>query len=145
MDLVSRIREFRNSKSISPRESFDIVIDTDQAEKYESAKSIIKKLANVTEINYGIDNVSGFVQMPLGKDTLYINYKIELDLVREAEKLNAEIDYLKGFLISVNNKLANERFVQNAKPELIEKERKKKLDAEEKLEVLKKALESLTI
>lgn len=143
MDMISKVREFRNSKGISPKESFDVVIETEFAVEYDSAKTIITKLANVNSIRYGRDGVADFVQLPVGKDTIYIDYKIELDVAKETEKLNTEIEYLKGFLISVNNKLTNEKFVQNAKPELIEKERKKKVDAEEKLEVLIKALDAL--
>jgi valyl-tRNA synthetase len=143
MDMISKVREFRNTKGISPKESFNVVIETDFQEEYESAKSIIVKLANINSINYVKNGVADFVQLPVGKDTIYIDYKIELDVAKEKEKLNIEIDYLNGFLLSVKNKLANEKFVQNAKPELIEKEQKKKVDAELKLEVLKKALDAL--
>ncbi len=51
---------------------------------------------------------------------------------RKAE-LEKELNYYKGFLDSLNKKLSNERFVQNARPEVIELEKKKKSDTEEKI------------
>jgi valyl-tRNA synthetase len=54
--------------------------------------------------------------------------------------LQKDLDYLKGFLISVEKKLGNERFVQNAKAEVIEIERKKKADAEEKIKMIEESL-----
>ncbi|MGZ8550301.1 MAG: hypothetical protein ACXWV2_06555 [Chitinophagaceae bacterium] len=54
------------------------------------------------------------------------------------------MEYHKGFLISVEKKLANERFVQNAKPEVVEIERKKKSDAEAKIRAIEESLEGLT-
>lgn len=62
--------------------------------------------------------------------------------IQKAE-LQKDLDYLKGFLISVDKKLSNEKFVQNAKPEVIEIERKKKTDAEEKIKVIEDSLASL--
>jgi valyl-tRNA synthetase len=54
-----------------------------------------------------------------------------------------ELGYLKGFLDSVNKKLGNERFVQNAKPEIVDVERRKKADAEDKIKVLEESLAGL--
>ena len=51
-----------------------------------------------------------------------------------------ELEYTRGFLAQVEQKLSNERFVANAKPELVEKERQKKTDAEAKIAALEKVL-----
>ena len=51
-----------------------------------------------------------------------------------------ELEYLRGFLISVEKKLSNERFVQNAKPEIVELEKRKKADAEIKIKTLEEGL-----
>ena len=56
------------------------------------------------------------------------------------EELSKELEYLKGFLLSVDKKLSNERFVQNAKPEVVELEKKKKADAEEKIKAIEESL-----
>ncbi len=61
----------------------------------------------------------------------------------EKERLSKELEYLKGFLKSVDAKLSNERFVQNAKPEIIANERNKKADAESKIKIITESLEVL--
>jgi valyl-tRNA synthetase len=58
----------------------------------------------------------------------------------ERQKLEAELEYVKGFLVQVDQKLSNERFVANAKPEMVEKERQKKADAEAKIAALETVL-----
>jgi valyl-tRNA synthetase len=61
----------------------------------------------------------------------------------EIAKMETEIKYLEGFLKSVNAKLANERFVANAKPEIVENERKKQADAESKIALLRENIKGL--
>jgi len=57
--------------------------------------------------------------------------------------LKKEKEYLIGFLNSVNMKLNNERFMSNAKPEIIDIELKKKADAEAKLKIIDENLTAL--
>ena len=66
-----------------------------------------------------------------------------MDTASQKEQLQKDLDYLKGFLISVEKKLGNERFVQNAKQEILEIERKKKADAEEKIKILEESIAHL--
>jgi valyl-tRNA synthetase len=54
-----------------------------------------------------------------------------------------DLDYQKGFLASVEKKLSNERFVQNANPNVIEIERKKQADALTKIRLIEESLRSL--
>ena len=77
------------------------------------------------------------------KDKFFIETTTLLDTASQKEELQKDLDYLKGFLVSVEKKLGNERFVQNAKPEVIDIERKKKADAEAKIKVLEESLSSL--
>jgi valyl-tRNA synthetase len=63
-----------------------------------------------------------------------------VDEAKEKEELEKERLYLEGFLKSVDAKLSNEKFVSNAKPEAVANERKKKADAEAKLEAILKSL-----
>jgi valyl-tRNA synthetase len=67
----------------------------------------------------------------------------KIDVEAELKKLEAELTYQEGFLQSVQKKLSNERFVQNAKPEIVENERKKLADAESKIELLKENIKAL--
>jgi valyl-tRNA synthetase len=74
---------------------------------------------------------------------IYVQPRNVIDTSGQNEELKKELDYLKGFLISVYKKLANERFVQNAKPEVVEIERRKKADAEHKIKVIEESLATI--
>ena len=69
--------------------------------------------------------------------------KDNIDVESEIKKMEDEIKYLQGFLASVEKKLSNERFVANAKPEIVENERKKKADAESKINMLNESIAAL--
>ena len=70
-----------------------------------------------------------------------LNDKINVE--EEIAKMEEKIRYFEGFLAGVMKKLNNERFVANAKPEIVELERKKKADAESKIETLKASIAAL--
>ncbi len=57
--------------------------------------------------------------------------------------MQKDLDYYKGFIVSVSKKLDNEKFVANAKPEVIANERKKKADAVDKVKTLEESLSLL--
>jgi valyl-tRNA synthetase len=141
-ETIAKIRELRNSKGISPKEAFEIIIKTNQIELYEPFQFLIKKLANVSSILFN-EEAPNYVSLSVSTDQVFVKLNIEIDAVAEAEKINKEIEYLIGFMASVDVKLRNEKFVTNAKPELVEKERQKKDDALAKIEVLKQSLANL--
>jgi valyl-tRNA synthetase len=67
----------------------------------------------------------------------------QIDKSAQKEQFEKDLEYLKGFLSSVEKKLSNERFVQNAKAEVIELERKKKADAETKIKIIEESLSTI--
>jgi valyl-tRNA synthetase len=104
---------------------------------------ILSKLANVSAITYTEIAPEGTILIPVDTDEVFAYLTIQLDAEAEKEKITKEIDYLEGFAKSVDAKLSNEKFVANAKAELVEKEKQKKADALMKIDVLKRSLESL--
>jgi len=74
----------------------------------------------------------------------FIETEKELNTASQKDELLKDLEYQKGFLASVEKKLNNERFVQNAKAEVIELERKKKADAEQKIKTLEESLAHLS-
>jgi valyl-tRNA synthetase len=78
-----------------------------------------------------------------GDEKIHLQSDAEIDTGVQKEKLIKDLSYLKGFLLSVDKKLSNEKFVQNAKQEIIELERKKKQDAEAKVKVIEQILSAL--
>jgi valyl-tRNA synthetase len=106
-------------------------------------EAVIKKLANVSEIHFGTKPDKPSFTFLVGATEISIPLSENLDLGEEKAKTEEELKYLKGFLISVDKKLSNEKFVANAKPEIVEVERKKQKDALDKIAILEEKLKSL--
>lgn len=143
LELITKIREFRNSKGISPKEQFNISIKCARTEMYEPYTYLIEKLANISGVAFVNAQPNETVAIPVNTDELFVHYKLNINIDEEREKLEKDLTYLIGFLKSVEAKLANEKFVNNAKPELVEKERQKKADAEAKIAATTQALNNL--
>jgi len=141
--VITDIRNTRNSKQISPKETLQLSVKVNSGIRYHEYQAIISKLGNIGEFSIVDDKVAGAVSFMVSKDEFYIPLTLDIDPVAEAERLNKEREYLLGFLKSVEAKLGNERFMSNAKPEIIENELKKKADAEAKLKIIDDNLDSL--
>ena len=103
----------------------------------------MKKLANISQIHFATKTDKPSYSFLMGGTEISIPLSETLDLAEEKIKTEEEIKYLKGFLISVEKKLTNEKFVANAKPEVVEVERKKQKDAQDKIVLLEEKLKTL--
>ena len=81
--------------------------------------------------------------MAIEKDKFFIESEREIDTASLKDELLKDLAHQKGFLITVMKKLSNERFVQNAKPEVVAIEQKKKADAEARIKTIEESLETL--
>lgn len=141
--VISEVRNIRNLRQISPKEALPLAIKVNSEMNYKLYQGIINKLANVSSISFTNDKVSGAATFIAGVDEFFVSLEENIDKEAEKERITRELQYLEGFLKSVNGKLSNERFVQNAKPEIVDNERKKKADAEAKIGILRENLKSL--
>jgi valyl-tRNA synthetase len=141
-ELVSWIRNTRNAKGISPKEAFALSIKTTDATRYETLNDLIKKLGNILEIRVTNDAVKG-VSLVLKGDEFGINLGDNLDIEEEKENLRKELEYTIGFKKSVEAKLSNERFVANAKPDVVQREKDKLTDADAKIKAIEEAIQKL--
>ncbi|RNA61644.1 valine--tRNA ligase [Chryseobacterium nematophagum] len=139
VELISGVRNYRQTKGISPRETAEIYTNASEF----ANESVIRKLANVSEIYFRTKTEKPSFTFLVGSTEISIPLSENLDLGEEKEKTEEELKYLKGFLISVEKKLSNEKFVANAKPEVVEVERKKQKDALDKIAILEEKLKSL--
>ncbi len=98
---------------------------------------------NAESVSYTSTSVANSITVVVQKDKFFIETTTALVTSAQKEQLQKDLDYLKGFLVSVEKKLGNEKFVQNAKVEILEAERKKKADAEAKIKVIEESLASL--
>lgn len=141
--IISEVRNIRNTKQISPKIALPLAINATEIDFTNYQESIIK-LANIEQLTFVHEKVIGAVSFLAGKEECYVALEENIDVDAERERITKEIDYLKGFLSSVDKKLSNERFVQNAKPEIIQNEQNKKADAESKMKILAESLASLS-
>ncbi|MDR1182717.1 MAG: valine--tRNA ligase, partial [Bacteroidales bacterium] len=105
--------------------------------------SVICKMGNISEIRRVAEKSAVSVSFLAGTREYSIPVTGNIDVETERAKLKDELNYLEGFLISVNKKLSNEKFVANAKPEIVENERKKLSDTGSKIKTLKERLRQL--
>ncbi len=142
-NIISGLRDVRNKNQIKPKETIKVHIQTAEAVVYKSIESILAKQINAEAITYVNDAVVGTITTVIGKDKFYIETEQPLNIVGQKEDLEKELAHLKGFLVSVEKKLNNEKFVANAKPEVLAVENKKKADAEEKIGIIEESLISM--
>ncbi|HQV61575.1 MAG TPA: valine--tRNA ligase [Chitinophagaceae bacterium] len=142
-EVITAIRDARNKNQLKPKDSIRLHVQTDNTDTYKAIESILLKQVNAESVSYTSDSVVNSITVVVQKDKFFIETTTLLDTASQKQQLQKDLDYLKGFLISVEKKLGNERFVQNAKPEVIEIERKKKADAEEKIKVIENSLAAL--
>jgi valyl-tRNA synthetase len=138
-ELISGVRNYRQTKGISPREAVEVYTNASEF----ANEAVVRKLANVSEIHFGQKTDKPSFTFLVGATEVSIPLSENLDLGEEKAKTEEELKYLKGFLISVDKKLSNEKFVANAKPEIVEVERKKQKDAQDKIAILEEKLKSL--
>ncbi|QMW02165.1 valine--tRNA ligase [Spirosoma foliorum] len=146
-DIISNVRNIRNSKQISPKTELPLAIKTASSSRFEALESLIQKMANVSNISYiseKVENESSLgVSFLIKSDEFFINLAGEIDVELEIATTRKELEYNIGFRDSVLKKLSNEKFVANAKPEVIERERQKLADAESKIQALEQRLKDL--
>ncbi|MEA5138840.1 valine--tRNA ligase [Arcicella rigui] len=141
--VVTKIREIRNAKQISPKTALPLSIKTEEKARYQTLEGIIQKLANTETIEYVSDKVANAISFVVKADEFFINLAGEIDVEAELANAKKELEYNLGFKKSTEAKLANERFVANAKPELVARERQKLADAEAKIKALEEMIASL--
>src|SRR5690606_33758039 len=141
--VISEIRNIRNQKQISPKEALPLYFKSGAKVDYLSAAELLSKLANIANIEACEEKPDNAISFMNGTDELFVDIADNIDVEAEKERIEKEIVYLNGFLKAVNAKLSNERFVQNAKPEIVQNEQNKKADAESKLASLVESLGSL--
>lgn len=141
--LITDIRDTRNKNQIKPKDPIGVCLQTVSPANYSGLEDILAKQINASSISFVSESVPGSISLLSGKDTIYLQSTAPIDSGAQRESMLKEIDYLKGFIASVEKKLGNERFVQNAKAEVVNLERRKKADAEAKISALEVSLSGL--
>ncbi|OJV55870.1 MAG: valine--tRNA ligase [Bacteroidetes bacterium 43-16] len=142
--LITGVRDGRNKNQLKPKDTVALYIETADAPLYEKIADILKRQVNATELVLSNNAEAKGFALVIQKEKVFVACDIDVDADAQKAKMTEELTYLKGFLQSVDKKLSNEKFVQNAKPEILANEQKKKADAEDKIKVLEESLATLS-
>lgn len=141
-EVISGIRTIRKEKNIPNKETVELMVLNSEGTG-QKMDAIITKLGIVSSIETVNEVVDGALSFRVKSNEYFIPMKGTIDVAAEIKKINDELSYTKGFLQSVEKKLSNERFVNNAPAKVVEIERKKAADAEAKIKTLEKSLANL--
>ena len=139
-ELISGVRNYRQSKGISPRESVEVFTNITSFDN----ENLVRKLANIEQIYFAEKTDKPTFSFLIGGTEVSIPLSENLDLGEEKTKTEEEIKYLKGFMMSVDKKLSNEKFMAGAPQQVVDNELKKKKDAQDKLVLLEEKLKTLS-
>ena len=142
-EVITSIRDARNKAQLKSKDQIKLHIQTADNSVYKNIQGILQKQVNAESVSYVKEGVPNSINVVVQKDKFFIESENLGDSSSQKEQLQKDLDYLEGFLASVEKKLGNQRFVQNAKPEVVEVERKKKADAEARIKAIRESLESL--
>jgi len=141
-EVISGIRTVRKDKNIAFKNEIEFsILNNDQVSS--NFDSVIQKLGNISTVNYVQEKVDSAISFRVKSNEYFIPMGDAIDVEAEKVKLLEELKYNEGFLLSVQKKLGNERFVSNAPEQVINLERQKEADALAKIETIKASLASL--
>jgi valyl-tRNA synthetase len=141
-EVISGIRTIRKEKSIPQKDALELFMLNAEGVG-DNMDAIILKVANVSKLETIDAGLDGALSYRVKSNEYFIPISGAIDVEEEIKKIKEELQYTKGFLKSVQGKLSNERFVNNAPEQVVTIERKKAADAEAKIETLEKSLASL--
>jgi len=141
--VVQGIRTVRNQKGLGPNKPLALIAKTDEPTLFTSYEGIIRKLGGLSELSFADSGPAGAVSFVQGGSEFFIPLEGQIDVAAERARLEKELEYTQGFHKATSAKLSNEKFVANAKPDLVERERQKLADAEAKIAALEAALKGL--
>lgn len=143
MDIVTNIRNIRKQNNIANKNQIEIFALKNNTNTSSALDSIISKLGNTSVFEYVTQKVDKANMFLVNSTEYYIPFGDNIDVAAELEKLEADLNYTKGFLTSVQKKLQNEKFVAGAPEQVITMERKKESDALQKIQILEEKIASL--
>lgn len=142
LDIIAGIRSVRASKNISPKEPLKLKV-VDVAEPEDEFVAVIKKLANIEEVSGNAVNEATAASFLVGNTQYNVPLPKAIDVDLEIAKLEKDIEYYRGLLGSIEKKLNNDKFVNNAPVAVVDNERKKKSDTLERISALQDTIKAL--
>ena len=142
-EVISGIRSIRKEKNISFKEPIKLFV-INNIKACTSFDTVIKKMGNVTHLEYISEKIEGALTFRVKSNEYFIPMEGSINVETEIAKLSDELTYTEGFLKSIQAKLNNERFMNNAPEKVVASEKQKEADALAKITTIKSSLSSLT-
>ena len=144
--IIAGVRNIRQQRNIAPKEALVLQVigkEDSSVDVIAAGKDILTKLCNLSEIQRVAQKSGNSASFIAGVTEYAVPLDAFVNTEEELRKLEADLLYQEGFLQNVMKKLGNERFVQNAKPEVVAMERKKQADAESRIAALRESIAAL--
>jgi valyl-tRNA synthetase len=138
--VITSIRDLRNRNQIRPKERLRLFVLNPPGEQ---SASILKKLAGLSSIEKTEGNPEKTLAFLAGAEHFFLESPLAIDAADERLRLEKDLEYHRGFLESVMKKLSNQKFVANARPDVLEKEQKKASDARDKIRLIEEQLAAI--
>ncbi|MEI7629441.1 MAG: valine--tRNA ligase [Bacteroidota bacterium] len=142
-NVISALRDARNKNQLKPKETIKLHIQSENISSYQAIEKILAKQVNAEETKFTTEPIANSIVVAIEKDKFFIETEKVLDATTLRAELLKDLEYQTKFLQSVTSKLSNERFVQNAKPEVVDFERKKQADAVARIKTIEESLGNL--
>jgi valyl-tRNA synthetase len=145
-EVIIAMRNLRATNNIPQKQPLTLLVKKNNEEAADPTfDSLVIKLCNLEHLAYAEQKVNGALSFVVKRTEFYVPAEQTVNVEEKISKLQEELEYTKGFLVSVQKKLSNEKFVANAKPEVVESERQKESDALARIRVLEEQIAGLGV
>ncbi|MDA3817052.1 MAG: valine--tRNA ligase [Prolixibacteraceae bacterium] len=142
-EAITGVRNIRKSNNISFKDEIELFVNEGSKGYHEKYNAVLTKMGSLSKIEPIKEDIKGAVSFSVKTSGFFIDLGDQVDVEAEIKKLEEELKYTKGFLNGVTKKLSNERFINNAPENVVELERKKQTDAEDKIKALEERIAAL--
>lgn len=146
-NLVSTIREIRSAKGLKARDLLEVLVQDNASAKDlfspEGMSAMVEKMAVLQPLQWTTSEVESSLSFISDTEKYYMVLDLQIDVEEEKARIQKDLDYFRGFVQSVQKKLSNERFIQGAPADVVDREKQKLADGEAKIKNLEEALAQL--
>jgi valyl-tRNA synthetase len=143
-DIVMKVREYRNKNNVKPKEGLKLFA-AGELNSLQKFHSIITKQANLLSFSQTPTEAANSYSFLVGAEKFYIPSENKIDAGQERIRLTKELEAAQSLLQSTQAKLNNEKFISNAKPDLVAREKQKLADAETRISSIEASLKQLMV
>lgn len=142
-EVISALRDARNKNQLKPKDTIQLYVQSASTPAYQAIEHILAKQVNASSIQYTGNAIPNTIVVAVEKDKFFIETSVALDATALKAELLKDLEHQQKFLEAVTKKLSNEKFVQHARVEVLELEKKKQSDAANRIRTIQESLSHL--